>query len=166
MTTNKILKEKPYNCGYNTVKDIIVDCLREEGFTSKEDINETDCEIYFESHFNIYKSREEFIIETALPILEDEINNIFTSPKTTPFFLIEALVDDFFTIGFSEHGFQDYISRSYMEIETKNGYYAIYTDDLEYDLSGILDYIDVYIDNYDHVKNELMNLLKEYYEIN
>ena len=101
-----------------------------------------------------------------MPILEDEINNIFTSPKTTPSFLIEALVDDFFTIGFSEHGFQDYISRSYMEIETKNGYYAIYTDDLEYDLSGILDYIDVYIDNYEYVKNELMNLLKEYYEIN
>ena len=53
-----------------------------------------------------------------------------------------------------------------MQIETENGYYAIYTDDLEYDLSGILDYIDVYIDNYEYVKNELMNLLKKYYEIN
>ena len=166
MNLEKILKEKPYNCGYNTVKDIIVDCLKKEGLISEEDIDESNCEIYFESHFDIYKSHEEFIIETVLPILKDEINNIFTSPKTTPSFLIEALVDDFFTIGFGEHEFQDYISRSYMEIETKNGYYAIYTDDLEYDLGGILNYVDVYIDNYDHVKNELMNLLKEYYETN
>lgn len=164
MNLEKILKEKPYNCGYNTVKDIILDCIREEGLI--EDINEIDCETYFEAHFNIYESRKEFIIETSLPILEDEINNIFISPKTTPSFLIKALIDDFFTIGFGKHGFQDYISRSYMEIKTENGYYTIYTDDLEYDLSDVLDYIDVYIDDYDHVKNELMNLLKKYYETN
>ena len=163
---NKILKEKPYYCGYNTIKDIMVDCLKKEGIIPEEIIDETDCELYFETHFIVYKSYEEFIIETSLPILEDEINNIFISPKTTPSFLIEALIDDFFTIGFGEHVFQDYISRSYMQIKTENGYYVIYTDDLEYDLSGILDYIDVYIDNYDHVKNELMNLLKKYYETN
>lgn len=162
---NKILKEKPYNCGYNTIKDIMVDCLKKEGLIiSEENINEEDCESYFESYFDVYKSHEEFIIATALPLLEDKIINIFISPKTTPSFLIEALIDDFFTIGFGEHGFQDYISRSYMQIETENGYYVIYTDDLDYDLSDILNYINVYIDDYDHVKNELMNLLKKYYE--
>ena len=166
MNSEKILKEEPYDCRYNTIKDIMVDCLKEEGLISEENIDENDCELYFETHFIVYKSHEEFIIETSLPILKDKINNIFISPKTTPSFLVEALIDDFFTIGFGEHVFQDYISESYMQIETENGYYAIYTDDLEYDLSGILDYIDVYIDNYEYVKNELMNLLKEYYEIN
>lgn len=167
MTTNEILKEKPYNCRYNTVKDIITDCLKEEGLIiSEENIDEEDCEIYFEEYFIIYESKEEFIIETALPILEDKINNIFRSPETTPSFLIEALIDDFFTIGFSDHGFQDYISRSYMQIETENGYYAIYIDDLDYDLSDILDYIDVHIDNYEYIKSKLMNLLEKYYETN
>lgn len=166
MNSEKILKEKPYYYEYDTIKDIIVDCIKEEGIISKENIDETDCEIYFETHFIIYKSHEEFVIETALPLLEDEIINIFISPKTTPSFLIEALIDDFFTIGFSEHIFQDYVSRSYMQIKTENGYYVIYVDNLNYDLGGILDYIDVYIDNYEYVKNELMNLLKEYYEIN
>lgn len=166
MTIEKILKERPCHYEYDTIKDIIVDCIKEEGIISKENIDETDCEIYFEEHFIVYKSHEDFIIETALPLLEDEIINIFISPKTTPSFLIEALIDDFFTIGFGEHIFQDYISRNYMQIETENGYYVIYVDNLNYDLSGILDYIDVYIDNYEHVKNELMNLLKKYYETN
>lgn len=167
MITNEILKEEPYDCRYDTIKDIMVDCIKEEGLIiSEENIDENDCELYFETHFIVYKSHEEFIIETSLPILEDKINNIFISPKTTPSFLIEALIDDFFTIGFGEHEFQDYTSRSYMQIETENGYYVIYTDDLEYDLGGILDYVDVYIDDYDYVKNELMNLLKEYYETN
>ena len=163
---NKILKEKPYYYEYDTIKDIIIDCIKKEGIISEENINETDCEIYFESHFNIYKSKEDFIIKTALPLLEDEIINIFITPETTPSFLIEALIDDFFIIGSGEHVFQDYFSINYMQIETENGYYTIYTDDLEYDLGGILDYVDVYINNYDHVKNELMNLLKKYYETN
>jgi hypothetical protein len=143
-----------------------VDCLKRKGIISEENIDEINCELYFETNFIAYKSHEEFIIETSLPILEDEINNIFISPKTTPSFLIEALIDDFFTIGFGEHIFQDYISRNYMQIKTENGYYVIYVDNLNYDLSGILDYVDVYIDNYEHVKSELMNLLKKYYETN
>jgi hypothetical protein len=53
-----------------------------------------------------------------------------------------------------------------MQIETENGYYVIYTDDLKYDLDGILNHVDTYIDDYDYVKNKLMNLLKEYYETN
>lgn len=72
----------------------------------------------------------------------------------------------FFTIGFGEHIFQDYISRNYMQIKTENGYYVIYIDDLDYDLGGVLDYIDVYINDYEYVKNELMNLLEKYYETN
>jgi UDP-2,3-diacylglucosamine pyrophosphatase LpxH len=102
-----------------------------------------------------------------LPTLEDEIINIFLTPKTTPSFLIEALIDNFFTIGFGEHVLQNYISRNYMKIETENGYYVIYVDDLEYNLGDILDHVDTYIDDYEYVKNKLlMNLLKEYYETN
>lgn len=166
MNVEEILKEEPYNCEYNTIKDIIVDCLKEEGLISEENIDEADCKAYFKEHFDVYKSYEEFVIEVSLPILEDEIINIFITPKTTPSFLIKALIDDFFTIGFGEHVFQDYISRSYMQIETKNGYYVIYIDDLKYDLSGILDYVDTYINDYEYVENKLMNLLKEYYETN
>ena len=164
---NKILEEEPYYYNkYDTIKDIIIDCLKKEEIVPEESIDESDCEIYFESNFNIYKSKEDFIIETALPLLEDEIINIFISPKTTPSFLIEALIDNFFTIGFGEHIFQDYISKNYMQIETENGYYVIYVDDLEYDLSDILDYVDTYIDDYEYVKSKLMNLLKKYYEAN
>ena len=163
---NKILEEKPYHYEYNTIKDIIVDCLKKEGIISERCIDKNICEMYFKTHFIVYKSYEEFVIETALSILEDKIINTFISPKTTPSFLIEALIDDFFTVGFGYHIFQDYISRAYMYIETENGYYVIYTDDLEYDLSDILDYINVYIDNYDYVKSKLMNLLKKYYETN
>ena len=95
--TNEILKEKPYYYGYDTVKDIIVDCLKEEGLISEENIDEADCEAYFEEHFVVYKSHEEFVIEVSLPILEDKIINTFITPKTTPSFLIEALIDDFFS---------------------------------------------------------------------
>ena len=86
MNSEKILKEEPYDCRYNTIKDIMVDCLKEEGIISEESIDEIDCELYFKTHFNVYKSYEEFIIETSLPTPLPYLYVVGYEPVSLPLF--------------------------------------------------------------------------------
>lgn len=156
MNTEKILKQTPHYYDFNTVKDIIVECLKREQILPESDIDEDYCELYFEENFKVYKSKAEFVIEVSLEKLREQINKIFKDIKTTPTDLLEKHIDDYFAIGFSYHGFQDDIATSYMEIETDKGYYVIYTKDLPYWLEDIMSYVDPHLDNYDFIKNELI----------
>ena len=156
MNFEKILKE---TCLYSrkTVKDIIYECSEREGIlTSPDDI---DCEIYLEKEFKSYKSIEDFAFEYSKDRLKDKIDFLFKDPNNVPIFLIDAIIDDYFTIGWSIH---DYAAdmKNYGIIEAHNYCFVKNIKDINYYLEDILD-TPIYLDNYENLKVKLRNYLSK-----
>lgn len=154
MNTEQILKQNVYYTD-KSVKDLIYECLDRENVVKSP--NDLDCENYFEQNFAIYPSKKEFAFGISKDNIEAEIERLFKTPNDVPWYLIKAIIDDFFTIGFGIHGF-DIITENYKAIETEEGYYVINIEDLTYDISDVLDYVNAYITDYE----ELVTRIKDY----
>lgn len=158
MDTSKLLQEKClfYN---KTVKDVIYECLEREGVVAHP--NDIDCENYLEKEFKQYKSIEDFAFEYSKDKLKDKINSLFKDPNNVPPFLINAIIDDYFTIGFGLHDFQDDMY-SYGGIQTPKHCFIKNIENINYYLRDILDPPIYFLDNdYENLKEKLRKYLSK-----
>lgn len=156
MDTSKLLQEQ---CLFHnkTVKDVIYECLEREGILAHPD--DIDCENYLEKEFKQYKSVEDFAFEYSKDKLKNQINSLFKDPNNVPKYLIDAIIDDYFTMGWGNHEFAVEME-NYGVIASTNCCFVKNIEDINYYLVDILD-TPIYLDDYENLKTKLRNYLSE-----